>query len=147
MRQSEEMYMKLIAPFEPIGDELLISPEGILAAIPFAALRTRSKYLVELSKTATVHSLLHIEDLDTLSARSKLGKPDRIALATRACRANAILIASDGSGRNDMREELGAGPAAYEAAVPQLAELVGEDVPEAGAAAAGWLGPSILGFA
>ncbi|HEX7312953.1 MAG TPA: CHAT domain-containing protein [Pyrinomonadaceae bacterium] len=59
----ERVYEKVVAPFEPLKSSLLISPDGILAALPFQALVHEDRFLIEDRDIAFCHSLLQRETL------------------------------------------------------------------------------------
>jgi CHAT domain-containing protein/tetratricopeptide (TPR) repeat protein len=62
---SERVYDRLVAPFEPLKDYMLLSPDGLLAAIPFHALVRDDRYLVEDRDIVYCHSLLQKDSLST----------------------------------------------------------------------------------
>ncbi|MGH8639867.1 MAG: CHAT domain-containing protein, partial [Burkholderiales bacterium] len=53
-----KLYDQLVAPLEPIGQQALISTDGMLAAVPFHALVREGRWLVEDTDVAYCHSLL-----------------------------------------------------------------------------------------
>jgi CHAT domain-containing protein len=59
----ERVYERVVAPFEPLKSSLLISPDGILAALPFQALVHENRFLIEDRDIAYCHSLLQKETL------------------------------------------------------------------------------------
>jgi CHAT domain-containing protein len=59
----EEVYERVVTPFEPLKPSLLISPDGMLAALPFHALFHDGRYLIEDREVAYCHSLLQKETL------------------------------------------------------------------------------------
>lgn len=59
------LYNKLIAPFGALDGQLVVSPDGALAAVPFHALRPDDQhFLIEQRDVAICHSLLTQEGLD-----------------------------------------------------------------------------------
>jgi CHAT domain-containing protein len=56
-RLAGEVYTRLVAPFEPLGRSLILSPDGILTAVPFHALVRNDRWLVEETKVTYCHSL------------------------------------------------------------------------------------------
>ncbi len=65
---SENVYEHIIAPFETVGTSLrnrslIISPDGVLAGLPFQALLRNGRYLIEDHDIVYCHSLLQRESL------------------------------------------------------------------------------------
>src|SRR5207244_9750917 len=56
---------RLVAPFEPLDRALLLSPDGILAGVPFHALIGGDRDLIERMEVAYCNSLLQRELLAT----------------------------------------------------------------------------------
>lgn len=59
----KKVYDRIVTPFEPLKPSLLISPDGMLAALPFQALVHQGRYLIEEREVAYCHSLLQKESL------------------------------------------------------------------------------------
>lgn len=59
-----QIYDLILAPFEPLEKNIKLSPEGVLAALPFHAIRRKGRYLIEAFDVVLVHSLLQKENLN-----------------------------------------------------------------------------------
>ena len=60
---NKKVYNHIVAPFEPLSRSLLISPDGILASLPFHALIHDNRYLIEDKDIAFCHSLIQKESM------------------------------------------------------------------------------------
>jgi len=56
-RLAEGVYERLVAPFEPLARSLMLSPDGMLTALPFHALLRNDRWLVEETDVRYCHSL------------------------------------------------------------------------------------------
>ncbi|MGH9972142.1 MAG: CHAT domain-containing protein [Pyrinomonadaceae bacterium] len=75
---TKSVYDRVVAPFEPLSNVLLFSPDGMLAALPFHALIHEGRYLVEERDIAYCHSLLQRESLYMRHISSMRGSPPPI---------------------------------------------------------------------
>jgi CHAT domain-containing protein/tetratricopeptide (TPR) repeat protein len=62
-RLSADLYDRIVAPFEPFYKSLRLSPDGMLAAVPFHALVHDDRWLVENTSVTYCHSLHLLETL------------------------------------------------------------------------------------
>jgi CHAT domain-containing protein len=60
---TDELYQTILKPLEPLGNSLVIAPDGSLAALPFHALMRNDRYLIEDLEVSYCHSLLQEEAL------------------------------------------------------------------------------------
>jgi CHAT domain-containing protein/tetratricopeptide (TPR) repeat protein len=56
-RLAGTLYDQLLAPFEPLERSLIVSPDGMLSAVPFHALVRNDRWLVEETEVRYCHSL------------------------------------------------------------------------------------------
>ena len=62
-RLAGNLYGRLMAPFEPLARKLTLSPDGMLAALPFQALLRADRWLAEETQVTYCHSLQFREGL------------------------------------------------------------------------------------
>ena len=98
---SENVYERIIAPFESVGTSLrnrslIISPDGILAGLPFQALLRNGRYLIEEQDIVYCHSLLQRESL----SRRQLSPGRRMVPSISR---NAVLLGDADYGNTELR--------------------------------------------
>jgi CHAT domain-containing protein/tetratricopeptide (TPR) repeat protein len=98
---SANVYERIIAPFESVGTSLskrslIISPDGILASLPFQALLLNGRYLIEEQDIVYCHSLLQRESL----SRRQLSPGRRMVPSISR---NAILVGDADYGNTEFR--------------------------------------------
>ena len=99
---SENIYKRIIAPFESVDTSLrnrslIISPDGILAGLPFQALLRHGRYLIEEQDIVYCHSLLQRESL----SRRQLSPGTRMVPSVNR---NAILLGDADYGNTEFRD-------------------------------------------